>query len=311
MSQSDDNAATDSSLPDDGVFSEPLRRVSFEPGMLLGIEATRAEQAYHRRRHTRHAYWLHGAGTVAGLRVVMDSTPPKTAGKPWRVRLIITPGIGVDGLGREVSVHEPYAIDLGDWLTAQHADSTAWGALERDGLDTAGTTLYLRITMRYQDVPSGLQPVMATAINAGTDPVGPSRIQDTVLYELTPWRPAIGDVPERPFTAHDDLSAYDDIADRLADHERAAIAAADAAGRRQLQLGARLLFALSDDNTALATRESLAVTAAELARTLLATVTIALDPGGQLVIDPARIVVDNLARPFLFNASTLARLLRQ
>ncbi|HNE16318.1 MAG TPA: hypothetical protein PLL39_09850, partial [Rhodocyclaceae bacterium] len=161
MSQSDDNAATDSSLPDDGVFSEPLRRVSFEPGMLLGIEATRAEQAYHRRRHTRHAYWLHGAGTVAGLRVVMDSTPPKTAGKPWRVRLIITPGIGVDGLGREVSVHEPYAIDLGDWLTAQHADSTAWGALERDGLDTAGTTLYLRITMRYQDVPSGLQPVMA------------------------------------------------------------------------------------------------------------------------------------------------------
>ena len=43
MSQSDDNAATDSSLPDDGVFSEPLRRVSFEPGMLLGIEATMVE----------------------------------------------------------------------------------------------------------------------------------------------------------------------------------------------------------------------------------------------------------------------------
>lgn len=311
MSQSDDNAVTDSSLPDDGTFSDALRRVSFEPGMLLGIEATRAEQAYHRRRHTRHAYWLHGSGTVAGLRVVMDATPPKTPGNPWRVRLLITPGIGVDGLGREVSVYEPYAIDLGDWLTAQHADSAAWGALERDGLDTAGTTLRLRVTMRYQDVPAGLQPVMGTAVNAGTDPVGPSRIQDAVLYEITPWQPPPATPGERPFTAHDDLSAYDDVAPRLADHERAAVAAADPAERRQLQLGARLLFALSDDNTALATRESLAVTAAELARTLLATVTISLGAGGQLVIDPTRIVVDNLARPFLFNASTLARLLRQ
>ena len=64
-----------------------LKRVNYAPGMLLGIEATLAEQDYHRRRATRHGYWLHGAGTVAGLRVSLQSrtpaTTPKTRACAW------------------------------------------------------------------------------------------------------------------------------------------------------------------------------------------------------------------------------------
>ncbi len=63
------NQTEDASLLPDSQFQEPLARVSYQPGMLLGLEATRAEQDYHRRRLNRHQYWLHGSGTVCGLRV--------------------------------------------------------------------------------------------------------------------------------------------------------------------------------------------------------------------------------------------------
>ena len=66
MSEPDDKR--DTSLASDGRFEEMLKRVNYAPGMLLGIEATLAEQDYHRRRATRHGYWLHGAGTQPGSR---------------------------------------------------------------------------------------------------------------------------------------------------------------------------------------------------------------------------------------------------
>ena len=58
-----------------------------------------------------------------------------------------------------------------------------------------------------------------------------------------------------------------------------------------------------------------------LARTLLARIAIRLTPpapgseseaelGPGLVVNPRRIEVDNLVRPFLFNAAALARLIR-
>jgi hypothetical protein len=128
MSQADENAVTDSSLAADGHFDDALRRVSFEPGMLLGIEATRAEQEYHRRRHNRHAYWLHGSGTVVGLRVALDGEDPGDDTTQVKLRLIISPGVGVDGLGRQVSVFEPYCVDLRAWLSTVHADEDAWAA---------------------------------------------------------------------------------------------------------------------------------------------------------------------------------------
>ena len=37
-------------LEQDDQLAEPLRRVAYEAGMMLGLSATRDEQAYHRRR---------------------------------------------------------------------------------------------------------------------------------------------------------------------------------------------------------------------------------------------------------------------
>ncbi|NTV11881.1 MAG: hypothetical protein HGA47_14110, partial [Zoogloea sp.] len=186
MSQPDD---IDASLADDASFDDALRRVSYQPGMLLGLDATRSEQDYHRRRHNRHAYWLHGSGTVAGLRVTARGDDPGNDTDPAKVRLMVSPGVGVDGLGREVCVSEPYCIDLAAWLSTQYEDADAWGALIRDGYAAADNLLWLKVTMRYQDCPAGLQPVLATGVNAGTDPVQASRMLDCVLFELVAERP--------------------------------------------------------------------------------------------------------------------------
>ncbi|NMF90546.1 hypothetical protein [Aromatoleum petrolei] len=311
MSEPDDNC--DTSLAGDGRFEDALKRVNYAPGMLLGLEATRAEQDYFRRRATRHGYWLHGAGTVAGLRVSIRAEDPGNDTDNVRVRLVVSPGVGVDGLGREVSVAEPYCVDLGAWLTAQFEDEELWGALIRDGYAAADNLLWLKVTMRYQDCASGLQPVLATEVNAGTDPVQPSRVADCVLFELIAERP--DDVPaeEHLFAAHARIKPYDEIETNLGERERAQVEAAAGATRAQLELGARLLHSLGDDNQSLVARQAFLTDPAQLARTLLARLAIRLtppapDPG--LVVNPRRIEVDNLVRPFLFNAAALARLIR-
>lgn len=319
MSQSDNLELQDAGLAADADFKAPLKRVSYQPGMLLGLEATRAEQEYHRRHLNRHGYWLHGSGTVAGLRISAKGEDTGDNTTQSRIRLLISPGIGVDGLGREITVYEPYCIDLGAWLTSQYQtkDSSEikenlWGALIRDGYDETGKLLWLKVTMRYQENPSGLQPVLATDINASTDAVKPSRLQDGVLFELVAERPADTSKGDHPFAAHNAVPEWDDtLASKLSQGERDQIEAASGGQKEQLQLGASLLHALADDNEALAPREAYTTTAAELARTLLARVAIRLTPSQELIVNPRRVEVDNLARPFLFNATTLAQLIRK
>lgn len=311
MSNSEDTC--DASLAGDGRFEEALRRVSHAPGMLLGLEATRAEQDYHRRRATRHGYWLHGAGTVAGLRVSLRARDPGNDSDPARVRLVVSPGVGVDGLGREVSVAEPYCIDLGAWLDAQFGDAAGWGAMIRDGYAAADNLLWLKVTMRYQDCASGLQPVLATQVNAGTDPVQPSRIADCVLFELAAERPGDAATDEHLFAAHARIRPFDEVEGQLGERERARIGGAGDTARRQLELGARLLHSLGDDNQALTARHAFQTDPGMLARTLLARIAIRLtppDPEPGLIVNPNRIEIDNLVRPFLFNAAALARLIR-
>lgn len=313
MSQPDDLRFLDSSLGPDGHFEEPLKRVSYQPGMLLGLEATRAEQEFHRRRLTRHAYWLHGSGTVAGLRVSIKGDDPGNDTKQVRVHLHVGPGIGIDGLGREVTVAEPYCVDLGAWLTTQFKDKNEdiWNALIRDGYSEADKQLWLKVTMRYQDCPSGLQPVLATEINASTDPVEPSRIKDCVLFELVAERPGDAEAADHPFAAHKALPEWDeDLTTQLGTLEKKHLEDATGAAKQQLERGARLLYSLGDDNQALLPREAYATTVAELARTLLARVSIRLTDDRDLIVNPRRIEVDNLVRPFLFNATTLADLVR-
>jgi hypothetical protein len=292
-------------LEQDSKLDEPLQRVSYEAGMLLGLEATRDEQDYHRRRLNRHQYWFHGAGTLAGMPVSLD---PATSAQPVTVRVVVGPGVGIDGLGREVLIHEPYCINLGDWLKKQTETKL------REGYDETlnPNLLWLKVTVRQQDCPVAAQPVLARKLNLSTDAVQPSRIADSVLLELTPELPPPADARFHPWASH---PAVADAVPALTAAEQAVIdGAANAETQRQLRLHARLLHALDDSGVIAQTAADELASAAQV---LLARISIIvpdlstiLNEVDDLLLSPGDISVNNLVRPFLTTASQLAYLQR-
>ena len=296
-------------LKEDATFEQPLRRVAYEAGMLLGLEATRDEQSYHRRRLNRHQYWLQGHGTLTGMRVAIE---PASAlnNNPIATRLTVSPGIGIDGLGREVLIHEAYGIDLGDWLKVQSA------AKLEEGYDDINKLLWFKVTVRYQEVSVGLQPVLARKLNLGTDAVQPSRMADSIQLELIPEVP-----PSTAETRYAPWAAHDPVADALPEALTTAetdylnqVTANNAAAGAQLQLNARLLHALTDSGVS---AQLAADQLEEGSRLLLARLSISVPDlttllnatENQQVVNPNLISVNNLLRPFLMTASQLSYLL--
>ncbi len=307
-------AMQDQSLISDGKFEQPLKRVVFEPGMLLGVEATTSEQDYHRRRLVRHQYWLHGYGTVAGLVVSLQAEEPENIDQHILTKLIVSPGIAIDGLGREVSSYEPYCINLQDWLEA-HSDKDRIWQVANGGFDGSDNSLWLKICFRYQEQPSGLQPVMATQINAGTDPVQPSRLKDCLLLELIPEKPLFEDAAFAPWGppayldplqgghVHGQVPAVPSAP--LNPVEQTYLTAQDNA-EGLLSLNAAMLHALGTDKNAL----QMQATEAEAARTLLARIRIQLNPDRKVVSNPQRMQINNLLRPFVTTPQQLLSLHR-
>jgi len=288
-------------LERDSSFDEPLRRVSFEAGMLLGLEATRSEQDYHRRRLNRQQYWLHNQGTLVGLAASIEGKQDVAADTPTVTRVEITPGVAIDGLGREVVVEEPYCLNLGDWLEA-NSETLA------KGYDETGQALWLTVTLRHKDCPIAFQPVLAQEANAGTDPVAPARIKDSVLLELSPGRitqPAAGDY--NPWSVHP--LSQDPV--ELTPLETAHRNTQNSASKAQLDLHARLLQGLPEGTDALKVSESFKQRLDELANTLLAEIRITAPTLESIVVNPKNIDVNNLVRPFLTTPDQLAWLLRQ
>jgi hypothetical protein len=81
-------------------MATPPRRVNFFHGQLLTAEDLAAEQDYHRSARYLHNR-LHGHGTVSGLDVSgADSC------------VVVSPGMGIDVLGREIVVEQPLTLSL-------------------------------------------------------------------------------------------------------------------------------------------------------------------------------------------------------
>lgn len=295
-------------LKDDANLSEPLRRVAYEAGMLLGLDATRDEQAYHRRRLNRHQYWLHGSGTLAGMAVAIDPATT-TETDPILTRMTVSPGIGIDGLGREVLISENYCIDLGDWLKAQSETSL------RDGYDEVADLLWLKVTVRYQECEVAQQPVLARKLNLSTDAVQPSRKADSIVLELIPEIPPTEDTRFKPWASHHPIDQPRPVELTATENTFIDDLPADTPAREQREMQARLLYALDDDSVS---TELLSDQLEEGARLLLARISIPMtdlatilnaDENDQ-VVNPNGIEVNNLVRPFLMTASQLAFLQR-
>jgi hypothetical protein len=97
-------------------------RLNYFTGQFLTERDLRAEQEYYIGKHRQHNRYLHGYGSVCGLKVTQHPNPA------CRDRFIVLePGLALDCCGREIVVHEPVYFDLVAALAPQKADPTITG----------------------------------------------------------------------------------------------------------------------------------------------------------------------------------------
>jgi hypothetical protein len=135
-----------------GSTEEPATRVRYFSGQLLSEEDFDAEQRYLIRKRELHNRALHGTGVVRGLEVRAAGTDS----------VVVSPGLAIDGCGREIVVPVPTAVAL--------APGTA------------------EIVLRYREDPSRISPGgEASRVVEGSEvtaePPGPADVERVVLGE--------------------------------------------------------------------------------------------------------------------------------
>jgi hypothetical protein len=165
------------SFPDPLVQAERPDRPYYETGVLLDAEDFSDEQTYHRARLARSLAWLHGSGTIAGLRVM----PPVAIGTPPRIdrELVVQPGLALDRYGRLIEVPRPWCIRLNRWY-----EDLAGEELGRDQLAAAfragafGGSVVVDVFIAFENCPRGKTPSFADGAVDATDATVPQRLRD-------------------------------------------------------------------------------------------------------------------------------------
>lgn len=282
------------------TFDDPLTgerapdRVSYATGMLLDAEDFRAEQAYHRGRLARALAYLHGHGTVAGLRVVHDPEiapgvdPALPQGREERLR--VQPGLAIDRVGRLVEFARPKCVRLDRWYQGIDA-----GLLRRSVHGPPQDGVVADVFVRFVVCERGKTPAFATGPFDSLDAVRAARLRDAAEVFLVPRPESVGlPQPARPWPG---LGSVAPPGRRAALNE--AILGAWRSGTDFEEGG------MPDPLPEHAGVED--TTAVFLARVLIPTTP---DSGGGEVRPPrdtgAPVGVDNGIRPFVYGAGALA-----
>jgi len=285
----------------DADLKTPLERAHYAPGMMLDIGTIQAEQDYHRRRLNRHRYLYAGSGTIVGLAVTLRADEPPNATDDAPIQIVVGPGAGIDGLGRDIQVSGPHCLDLLEWFLADGRTAESL----RDGLDEANRQLHLTVTARYENCPTGLRPVLARKLNASTDPVDTSSVRDSTELNLRPGTVAEPAAQFWPWPALP--RPLDDPLDEVSDVENASIDALAGAAKNRAELAARLIYGLRDDSTAFDSERD----AELIAEIPLAQISIDLRADDSPFVHPDHVTVNNLVRPMIATAGQLEWLARQ
>lgn len=311
MSQDDS-----STMHQDSQLFEPLSRPAHQPGMMLGVEAVRNEQAYNRRRLNRHQYWLHGSGTLVGLAVTLSHQEPEPNDtQDQAMQLIVNPGIALDGFGREIVLQEPYCLDLQTWIESQRDDESR----EWNGDSThvpVGGGLWLDISIRQKDCGHALQPVIAHEVNATIDPVATAQIADNVWLDIAPVTPedsapeslSTPAAPEAPQPGAIHPGAEPNLEELLTETETIYLDNLGGIPEMMTRLHADRLYRLLHADL---DREFLASELERLARIQLARIRLETLDDTKLISHPSRVAINNLVRPFVANPDIIGWVLHR
>lgn len=169
---------------------QPPDRVYYATGILLDAEDFSAEQTYHRAQLARALAHLHGSGTVAGLKVILE--PATTGATSTEEQLKIDPGIAIDRLGRFIEVPRAACIRLERWFKNQEDDDLVQALYTgpeapKVRTDVEGETkqaegIVADLFVRFVICERGKTPAFAAGPFDALDAVEPSRLRDG--YEL-------------------------------------------------------------------------------------------------------------------------------
>ena len=148
-------------------------RLNYFTGQFLAERDFRAEQSYHIAKHRQHNRYLHGWGTVCGLRVVQHPQPE------CRNRfVVIQPGLALDCCGREILVKEPVDVDLTRLLAGSNGNGNPGQ--------------HLLISLCYQECPVEFVPALYSECGCDENGCQSSRVLETFSVELS----RVNDLPE-------------------------------------------------------------------------------------------------------------------
>lgn len=168
----------------DPILKAESDRLHYATGELLGADDFRDEQTYHRRQLAHALLFLHGSGTLAGLRVVARHRPGKKPADD-EVHLEVRPGLALDRAGRLIEVPRAACLRLRRWfdfVATQTADSSLPDAGD---LRTAfhGGAVVADIFLAFHACDRGYTPAFASGPFDSLDASQPSRVRDA--YELS------------------------------------------------------------------------------------------------------------------------------
>jgi hypothetical protein len=197
-------------------------RLHYATGELLGADDFLVEQTYHRRQLARALLYLHGSGSIAGLRVVANHQPGADP-ESDEVDLLVEPGLALDRAGRLIEVPREACLRLRRWF-----QFGAGQPPERDGLNlgdlraawradvaaAAGGVVVADVFLAFHPCDRGYTPAFASGPFDALDASQPSRVRDAYELTLVPRPEADGDLP-RAFDPWADIAGAD-VGERLA-----------------------------------------------------------------------------------------------
>jgi hypothetical protein len=198
-------------------------RVAYANGALLGADDFAAEQSYHRGRLARALAYLHGTGTLAGLRVqvrppVDDDEDKEKAGE----QVHVAAGVALDPAGRIVEVPDPVCTRLGRWLRATRPEDRAgaywdWPRALLAGIaaesspgrvkdytgavqDAPEGVFVVDVFLRFHPCERGYTPAIAAGPFDALDAVAASRVRDGAELSLLlrEEKAEVGGQPQAP-----------------------------------------------------------------------------------------------------------------
>jgi len=162
-------------------------RLHYATGELLGQDDFRAEQLYHRRQLARTLLFLHGSGTIAGLKVVVAPEASTTApGTVSEVQVIVRPGLALDRAGRLIELPTSVSLRLRRWTAfisdpAKTGDPRAVDRL-RNAYDATPKAVLADVFLSFHACQRGWTPAFASGPFDALDASQPSRVRDS--YEV-------------------------------------------------------------------------------------------------------------------------------